>query len=46
MLTSAVLDPIGKIPGSKYCGARVERVESLSYDRRAFLTVGEDLTPC
>jgi hypothetical protein len=43
MLTSAVLDPIGKIPGSKYCGARVERVEC---SRRAFLTVGEDLTPC
>jgi formate dehydrogenase major subunit len=27
LLTSAVLDPVGKIPGSKYCSARVERVE-------------------
>jgi len=27
LLTSAVLDPIGKIPGSKFCGARVEKVD-------------------
>jgi formate dehydrogenase major subunit len=25
-LTSAVLDPIAKIPGSKFCGARVEKI--------------------
>ena len=26
LLTSDVLDPIGKIPSSKLCGARVEKV--------------------
>ncbi len=30
LLTSDVLDPIGKIPSSKFCGARVEKVDAVA----------------
>jgi formate dehydrogenase major subunit len=32
LLTHPALDPIGKIPGFKYCAARIERVEAMPAD--------------
>jgi formate dehydrogenase major subunit len=35
LLTSSVLDPVGKIPGSKFCGARVDVVPTGRVERDA-----------
>jgi formate dehydrogenase major subunit len=32
LLTHPALDPVGKIPGFKYCAARIERVEAMPAD--------------
>jgi formate dehydrogenase major subunit len=32
LLTHPALDPIGKIPGFKYCAARIDRVEAMTAD--------------